>query len=92
MFRPNKGKVLVKIEDKKSASGLILPESVGDWQAKVIATWNIHSMNISGEQVEQCYFSEGDTVIMTQNVGVEIELNGDKYRLVPEANIHGALL
>ncbi|MDZ7822457.1 MAG: co-chaperone GroES [Candidatus Marinimicrobia bacterium] len=68
-----------KKEDKKTPSGLIIPDTAKEKKttAKVLAVSNIENAEVK----------VGDTVLFKEYSGNEIDFNGKKYLLIPYADI-----
>lgn len=93
MFRPNKGKVLLKIKDQESKGGIILPDSATTlWTAEVIAVGVSESSLASIDGISVDNFSVGESVLIQKGAGTELEIKGNKYRLVTESSIYGTLV
>ena len=87
-IKPLNNNVLLALEaektEKRSASGLILPSSSKpkNKQAQVVALGEIENAEIS----------VGDTVLYKEFTGTEIEVEGQKYLLIPYADIYGKMV
>lgn len=68
-----------KKEDKKTPSGLIIPDTAKEKKttAKVLAVSHIENVEVK----------VGDTVLFKEYSGNEIDFNGKKYLLIPYADI-----
>ena len=65
--------------EQKTASGIIIPDSAAEKQevAKVVAVSNIENAEVA----------PGDQVLYKKFSGTEIEFEGNKYLLIPYADI-----
>jgi len=83
-LQPVNQNVIIEVDTKsgeqKTASGIIIPDTVEKERprmGKVIALSNIESPEVAA----------GDTVIYKEYSGTEIELEGNKYLVVPYGDI-----
>ncbi len=81
-IRPLGDRVVIKTveAEQKTASGIIIPGTAKEkpQQGKVIAT---------GNGVTENSIKIDDTVLYAKYAGTEIELNGEKYLILNEADI-----
>lgn len=81
-------KVLIKeiIEDKKTGSGIILPDSIesdkGMKEGKVVA---VGEGKFVDDELVELFVKKGDVVLFSW--GEKIKLDGDEYYLVRESEI-----
>lgn len=92
-LKPLRDRVLVKRANAKdrTESGLVLPPSAQEKQDKgeVVA----HGPGVWRDGVLQAVtVKTGDVVVFSKYAGSEVELNGEKYLLIAEDEIHGVLV
>jgi chaperonin GroES len=89
---PLNGRVLVKmIEDRKSAGGIILPDTAGmNFQlGKVVEISNgvLENGVLYGHNVEI-----NDEVLFHSNSGYPVDIDGVRYKILPEKEIMAVIL
>jgi chaperonin GroES len=84
-FKPLNKRVLVKLDEakKQTNSGIYIPESAqNDFSTgKVISIGN-----------EAVLVKEGDKIMFAHTVGVDIEVDGEKLRLIPDESYIDAVI
>jgi chaperonin GroES len=84
-FKPLNKRVLVKLDEvkKQTNSGIFIPESAqNDFSTgKVISIGN-----------EAVLVKEGDKIMFAHTVGVDIEVDGEKLRLIPDESYIDAVI
>jgi chaperonin GroES len=84
-FKPLNKRVLVKLDEvkKQTESGIFIPESAqNDFSTgKVIAVGN-----------EALLVKDGDKIMFAHTVGVDIEVDGEKLRLIPDESYIDAVI
>ncbi len=96
-LRPLGGKVLIKLieeksKEKKSASGIIIPETaekdnLKEGEVIVIGTGKT---NENGEIIP-FFVKEGDKVLFKEFAGDEVSIEGEEYQILSEENILGIM-
>ena len=91
--KPREDRILVKpiAPDKKTASGIFLPESAKEkpMQGKVVAT-GPGKMLDNGERVKPSV-KKGDTVVFGKYAGTEIEIKNTKHMIMRESELLGLI-
>jgi chaperonin GroES len=84
-FKPLNKRVLVKLDEAKrqTDSGIYLPESAQN----DFATGNVIAVGNEAALVK-----EGDKIMFAHTVGVDIEVDGEKLRLIPDENYIDAVI
>ena len=84
-FKPLNKRVLVKVdkEKKQTDAGIFLPESV----QKDFATGVVVAVGDEAELVKVGY-----KIMFARSVGVDIEVDGSSYRLVPDEGYIDAIV
>jgi chaperonin GroES len=84
-FKPLNKRVLVKVdkEKKQTDAGIFLPESV----QKDFATGVVFAVGDEAELVKV-----GQKIMFAHSVGVDIEVNGNPYRLIPDEGYIDAIV
>jgi len=84
-FKPLNKRVLVKLDEAKTKtdSGIYLPQTAqNDFSTgKVIAVGN-----------EATLVKAGDKIMFAHTIGVDIEVDGDKLRLIPDESYIDAVI
>jgi chaperonin GroES len=84
-FKPLNKRVLVKLDEAKTQtdSGIYLPQTAqNDFSTgKVISVGN-----------EAVLVKDGDRIMFAHSVGVDIEVDGEKLRLVPDESYIDAVI
>ena len=84
-FKPLNRRVLVKLDEQKkqTESGIFIPESAQNDFAtgKVKAVGN-----------EALLVKEGDKIMFAHTVGIDIEVDGEKFRLIPDESYIDAII
>ena len=84
-FKPLNKRVLVKLDEskKQTEAGIILPDSIqNDFATGVVA----------GIGNEVLLVSVGDRIMFAHTVGVDIEVDGVNYRLIPDETYIDAIV
>jgi chaperonin GroES len=84
-FKPLNKRVLVKLDEAKTKtdSGIYLPQTAqNDFSTgKVIAVGN-----------EATLVKDGDKIMFAHTIGVDIEVDGEKLRLIPDESYIDAVI
>lgn len=93
-FVPNNKRILVKVEESKNVSsgGIILAPTakVAVQYAKIVAV-SPHGIPQTDEWIYHKY-AIGDTISFPTGCGMDIELEGEKYLLLSDEQILGAIV
>ena len=83
-IRPLADRVLIEpaAAEEKTIGGIIIPDTAKEkpLQGKVVATGN-------GTKDEEMVVKNGDTVLYGKYAGTEIELDGEKYLIMRQADV-----
>jgi chaperonin GroES len=91
LAKPMGDRVLVKLKkfDQKTASGIIIPDSVNidDVRTAEVVAVGDGLFSTSGQLVPTTV-KVGDEVIFGPHIGIEIKLSGEDYILIREGDIY----
>lgn len=97
-FQPAYDKVLIKVEEaeKRTAAGIYLTSSAAENQrlpkiGRVIAVGPGH-INTDHMKLFPLRAEKGDRVMFGAYAGTEVEIDGEKFLVVPELDIMGYLI
>ena len=83
-IRPLADRVLIKpaAAEEKTLGGIIIPDSAKEkpWKGEIVAVGN-------GTKDEEMVVKVGDNVLYGKYAGTEIELDGEKYLIMRQADV-----
>jgi len=90
-FLPSQDYLLIEEVNEARASGIVLPENVTlEWRQGRIKDIGPGKYSLTGELVSPNY-DVGDIVVFSGQAAMDIEVSGEKFKIISSNNVFGVL-